>query len=54
MNFHRIVVATAFSEVSLHALETAFELTLEQADAVYLLHVVEPYRTQRFPWGSPS
>ena len=37
------MVATDFSEVSLNALETAFELTLEQADAVYLLHVVEPY-----------
>ena len=43
MNFHRVVVATDFSEESLSAMETAFDLTLEHANVVFLVHVIEPF-----------
>ena len=45
MTYQRVVVATDFSEASLSAVETAFDLTLEHADTVHLVHVVEPYVT---------
>lgn len=43
MNFQTIVVATDFSESSLVALETAYDLALQGGHAVYLVHVMEPY-----------
>ena len=43
MNFQKIVVATDFSEASLAALETAFDLALQGGYTLSLVHVVEPY-----------
>jgi nucleotide-binding universal stress UspA family protein len=43
MNFQTIVVATDFSESSLEALETAYDLALQGGHTVYLVHVMEPY-----------
>ncbi len=43
MNFQTIVVATDFSESSLAALETAYDLALQVGRTVYLVHVMEPY-----------
>jgi nucleotide-binding universal stress UspA family protein len=43
MNFQTIVVATDFSESSLAALETAYDLALLGGRTVYLVHVMEPY-----------
>ena len=42
MNFQKIVVATDFSESSLAALETAFDLALQGDHTLYLVHVIEP------------
>ena len=43
MNFQKIVVATDFSEASLTALETAYDLSLQGGHTLYLVHVIEPY-----------
>ena len=43
MNFQKIVVATDFSESSLVALETAFDLAFQGSHTLYLVHVMEPY-----------
>jgi len=43
MNFQTIIVATDFSESSLAALETAYDLALQGGRTVYLVHVMEPY-----------
>ena len=43
MNFQTIVVATDFSESSLAALETAYDLASQGGRTVYLVHVMEPY-----------
>ncbi len=43
MNFQKIVVATDFSESSLTALETAYDLALQGGHTLYLVHVMEPY-----------
>lgn len=43
MNFQTIVVATDFSESSLVALETAYDLALQGGHTMYLVHVMEPY-----------
>ena len=43
MNFQKIVVATDFSEASLTALETAYDLALQGGHTLYLVHVMEPY-----------
>ncbi len=43
MNFNKIVVATDFSEASLTALETAYDLSLQGGHTLYLVHVMEPY-----------
>ncbi len=43
MNFQKIVVATDFSEASLTALETAYDLALQGGHTLYLVHVIEPY-----------
>jgi len=43
MNFQKIVVATDFSESSLAALETAYDLALQGGHTLYLVHVMEPY-----------
>jgi len=42
MKFQTIVVATDFSESSLVAVETAFNLALDGSHDLYLLHVLEP------------
>ena len=41
MNLKCIVAATDFSEASLIAVETAFNLTLESDATLYLLHIIE-------------
>jgi len=41
MDLKHIVVATDYSENSLPALETAFNLTLETTATLYLVHVIE-------------
>ena len=41
MKLNRIVVATDFSDVSLVALEAAFNLDLGSDATLYLLHVLE-------------
>ncbi len=43
MKFKKILVATDFSEASLGALETAFDLALQGGSSVYLVHVMDPY-----------
>ncbi len=43
MSFHKIVVATDFSEASLGALETAFDMALQGSSTLYLVHVMDPY-----------
>ncbi len=43
MSFHKIVVATDFSEASLGALETAFDMALQGSSTLYLIHVMDPY-----------
>ncbi len=43
MNFQRIVVATDFSESSLAALETAYDLALQGGHTLHLVHVMEPH-----------
>ncbi len=43
MNFQKIVVATDFSEASLTALETAYDLALQGGHTLDLVHVMEPY-----------
>ncbi len=43
MNFQKIVVATDFSEVSLTALEVAYDLAFQGSHILYLVHVMEPY-----------
>ena len=43
MNSQKIVVATDFSEASLTALETAYDLALQGGHTLYLVHVMEPY-----------
>ncbi len=43
MNFNTIVVATDFSEASLTALETAYDLALQGGHTLYLVHVMEPF-----------
>ncbi len=43
MSFQKIVVATDFSEASLGALETAFDLALKGGRTLYLVHVMDPY-----------
>jgi nucleotide-binding universal stress UspA family protein len=43
MNFQEIVVATDFSESSLAALETAYDLALQGGHTLHLVHVMEPY-----------
>lgn len=51
MNFPTIVVATDFSESSLVALETAYDLALQGSHTVYLVHVMEPYLVTGDPTG---
>ena len=51
MNFQTIVVATDFSESSLVALETAYDLALQGSHTVYLVHVMEPYLVTGDPTG---
>lgn len=41
MDLRKIVAATDFSEASLIAVETAFNLTLESDATLYLLHIME-------------
>ena len=43
MNFQKIVIATDFSESSLAALETAYDLALQGGHTLHLIHVMEPY-----------
>ena len=43
MSFQKIVVATDFSQASLIAVETAFDLGLEEDGMMYLVHVMKPY-----------
>ena len=43
MSFQKIVVATDFSQASLMAVETAFNLALEDHGMMYLVHVMKPY-----------
>ena len=43
MDFQTIVVATDFSESSLTALETAYDLALQGSHTLFLVHVMEPH-----------
>ena len=48
MDFQKILVATDFSDISLHAVEKALALALSNQSKLYLLHVLE------LPAASPS
>ncbi len=43
MSSQKIVAATDFSQASLMAVETAFNLALEDHGMMYLVHVMKPY-----------